>query len=65
MKLFPELILIGATLALGIIGIFSARLLLGVMPKSLVTIILAAAGFVLIRAVIRLNTRQAALMPQG
>jgi hypothetical protein len=56
MKFFQLLILIGANLALGIVGIFSAKLLLGMMPKSLVVLILATVGFVLVRAVIRINT---------
>jgi hypothetical protein len=56
MKFFHLIILIGATLALGIIEIFSAKLLLGMMPKSLVVLILAAVGFVLVWAVIRINT---------
>ena len=56
MKFFHLLILIGATLALGIVGIFSAKLLLGLMPKIWVVLILAAAGFVLVVAVIRINS---------
>jgi hypothetical protein len=56
MKYFHLLILIGATLALGIIGIFSAKMLLGLMPKVWVVLILAAAGFVLVVAVIRINS---------
>ncbi|MBI5585096.1 MAG: hypothetical protein HY892_14885 [Deltaproteobacteria bacterium] len=59
MKFFSLLVLIGAVLALGIIGIFAAKLLLGLLPKSLVTVILAVAGFILVLAVIRLNSRQA------
>jgi hypothetical protein len=61
MKFFQLLILIGANLALGIVGIFSAKLLLGMMPKSLVVLILAAVGFVLVWAVIRINTSKPAM----
>jgi len=56
MKFFHLLILIGATLALGIVGVFSAKMLLGLMPKVWVVLILAAAGFVLVVAVIRINS---------
>ncbi len=56
MKFFHLIVLIGATLALGIVEILSAKLLLGMMPKSLVVLILAAVGFVLVWAVIRINT---------
>jgi len=56
MKFFHLLILIGSTLALGIVGIFSARFLLGLMPKVWVVLILAAVGFILVLAVIRINS---------
>ena len=56
MKFFHLLILIGSTLALGIVGIFSARYLLGLMPKVWVVLILAAVGFILVLAVIRINS---------
>jgi hypothetical protein len=61
MKFFHLIVLIGATLALGIVGIISAKLLLGMMPKSLVVLILAAVGFVLVWAVIRINTPKPAM----
>jgi hypothetical protein len=60
MKFFSLLVLIGATLALGIVGVFAAKLLLGIMANSLVVIILSAAGFILVWTVIRVNSRQAA-----
>jgi hypothetical protein len=60
-KFFHLIVLIGATLALGIVEIFSAKLLLGMMPKSLVVLILAAVGFVLVWAVIRINTPKPAM----
>jgi hypothetical protein len=64
MKFFSLLVLIGATLVLGIVGIFAAKLLLGIMPRSLVVVILAAAGFALVWTVIRLNTGQAGAAPE-
>jgi hypothetical protein len=64
MKFFSLLVLIGATLALGIVGIFAAKLLLGLMPKSLVVLILAVAGFALVWATIRLNSCQAVAAPE-
>jgi hypothetical protein len=56
MNFFHLLLLIGSTLALGIVGIFSAKFLLGLMPKVLVVLILAAVGFILVLAVIRINS---------
>jgi hypothetical protein len=64
MKFFSLLVLIGATLVLGIVGIFAAKLLLGIMPRSLVVVILAAAGFALVWTIIRLNTGQAGAAPE-
>jgi hypothetical protein len=65
MKFFHLLILIGSTLALGIVGIFSARFLLGLMPKVWVVLILAAVGFFLVVAVVRINSRQIAVTAKG
>ena len=56
MKFFHLLVLIGSTLALGIVGIFSAKFLLGLMPKIWVVLILAVVGFILVLAVIRINS---------
>jgi lipopolysaccharide export LptBFGC system permease protein LptF len=64
MKFFSLLVLIGATLVLGIVGIFAAKLLLGIMPRSLVVVIPGAAGFALVWTVIRLNTGQAGAAPE-
>ena len=60
MKFFHLMILIAATLALGIVGIFSAKIMLGIMPKSLVVLILVPAEFILVWVVIRLNSPGAA-----
>jgi hypothetical protein len=59
MEFFQRVILIGAMLALGIFLIFAAKLLLGLMAKVWVVLILAAAGFFLVVAVIRINSRPA------
>jgi hypothetical protein len=64
MKFFPALVLIVAVLALGIMGILESKILLGVMSKSLVVVILAAAGFALVWAAIRFNSRLAAGTPR-
>jgi hypothetical protein len=58
MNFFSAAILIGAMLALGIAGVFIAKLLLTMMAKPLVVLIMAIAGYILVWAVIRLNSRE-------
>lgn len=58
MHFFSLMALIGVTLALGIAGVFVSKLLLALMAKSLVILIMAVAGFALVYAVIRLNSRE-------
>ena len=60
MKFFHLAILIGAMLALGILLIFAAKLLLGLLPKVWVVLLLAVCEFLLVVAVIRLNSLKAA-----
>ena len=58
MNFFSTTILIGATLALGIAGVFIAKLLLAMMAKPLVVLIMAVAGYIIVWAVIRINSRE-------